>query len=374
MTLLNRIPGQAVPKKILLNSYNRSRIASTYLFYGKDGIGKWPVAIWLAALLNCENIIRDENGAARDACGGCRNCRQILNNSFPELHYALPLPPHKNESEFVDLTLEFLQTKQEEPFALIQSSRQLSIPIKTAREIKRKTSIRPEKGLTRVVIFYGMERMLPASADSLLKLIEEPPPETVIILTARDPESLLPTIQSRAQKIFFKRLSVEGIAGYLESKYDIDSRRAQLLAQLSDGSIGQAISMLNEEEENSARQVSFLMFKSLFHRDADSGISAINELIQPRNRGATELTLAHWQSFISDIILIKYVGETADLVNIDLKKELEGLAGRIGRTDSFSQLTSLIGDLLSGLRRNVHIRPAIIDLSFRMRRLLHQSA
>ncbi len=374
MTLLNNIPGQAVAKKILRNSFNRERVASTYLFYGKDGIGKWPMAIWLAALLNCDERIQNENGTVVDPCGKCRHCRQILNYSFPEMHFALPLPPHRSETEFVDLTLEFLNTKREEPFAIIQSSRQLSIPIKTAREIKRRTAIRPEKGLTRVILFYGMENMLPASADSLLKLIEEPPPETVIILTARDPESLLPTIQSRAQKIAFKPLSVEEIAGYLEQKYGITSKRGLLLARLADGSIGRAVAMMDEEEENSARQVSFLMFKSLFHRDTASAISAINELLQPRNRGATEQTLGHWQSFVSDIIQLKYVGNDADIVNVDLKKELEALAGKIGRSDSFSEITGLIAEITGGLRRNIHIRPAMIDLSFRMRRLFHQSA
>jgi len=374
LTHLIDIPEQAVARKILRNSFRRGRVASTYLFYGRDGIGKWPMAIWLAALLNCENRVQDEKGKAVDPCGKCRHCRQIMNYSFPELHFALPLPPHKSETDFVDLTLEYLNAKREEQFAIIQSSRQVSIPIKTAREIKRKTAIRPEKGLTRVILFYGMENMLPSSADSLLKLIEEPPPETVIVLTVHDPDRLLPTIQSRAQKIAFKPLSVEEIAGYLKRKYSLDSKRGLLLSRLADGSIGQAILMMEEEEENSARQISFLMFKSLFHRDTTAAISAVNELIQPRNRGATEQTLAHWQSFISDIIQLKYIGERADIVNIDLKKELEALAGKIGRSGDFSELTDLIAEITKGLKRNIHIRPAMIDLSFRMRRLLNQSA
>lgn len=350
-------------------------MASTYLFYGKDGIGKWNLAIWLAALVNCRDHIEDESGKIIDICGNCSACRSILDLKFPEMHFALPLPPHRTETEFIDLTLEYLDTKRKEPYSIIQSNRQLSIPIKTAREIKRKTSIRPDKDIIRIILFYQMERMLAASADSLLKLIEEPPPSTIIILTARDPDQLLQTIQSRSQKIALKALAVTEIGGYLKEIYELDETRAALLAQLADGSLGRAIAMADEnEDENSFRQVAFLMFKSLFHPDTPTSISAVNELIQPRNRSASEETLAVWQSFLGDLILLKYSGPDSEIVNIDLKKELENLAGKINDLEVLSGMISEIKIISQAIRRNIHIRPAFIDLSFRMRGLINQSS
>ena len=79
---LNDIPGQKRVKKTLLGSFNSERLASTYLFYGDDGVGKWATAIALAALINCESPSKDENGKVVDACGECYNCRQIYKLNF----------------------------------------------------------------------------------------------------------------------------------------------------------------------------------------------------------------------------------------------------------------------------------------------------
>ncbi len=374
MTRLTDIIGQEVPRKILLNSLNRGRIASTYLFSGKEGIGKWKTALWLGALLNCLNPPKDEADKVTGPCGECRNCRQVFGLTFPELYLALPLPPFKNDTEYIEATLEYIEVKKKEPYGLIQSSRQLSIPIMTAREIKRKCSIRPDAGTTRIVIFHEMERMLAASADSLLKLIEEPPPNTVIILIARDDESLLPTIQSRSQKIAFKSLSVEQIAAYLATNYEVPQVKGALTARLAEGSLGRALVMLGEDEEKSLRQEAFLMFKSLFHRDTPTAIAAINEMMKPRNKGATEQTLSYWQSFIGDLVLIKYAGENAEPVNIDLARDLQAIAEKCGDVEGFYEIIELIREFSYGMTRNVHIRPALLALSFRMRRLFHQSA
>ena len=306
MTPLNNIRGQEVAGKILLNSLNRNRLASTYLFYGGDGLGKWSMAIALAALVNCEEPVRDGDEQIVDACGKCRNCRQILNLGFPELHLAVPIPPHKKESDAVPLILEFLEQKKEEPYRIITSTRQLTIPIHLARKIKHDTAIKPPKGLKRVILFYQMERMLPSSADSLLKLIEEPPPETIIVLTAVDPDNLLPTVQSRAHKIAFKPIPEPEIADYLQTRYELSSDKSKFYARLAEGSIGRALASMEDDSESSVRQVAFLMFKALFYKDNPSAAATINEFLNINNRGEVERILSLWQSFLSDLVILRY--------------------------------------------------------------------
>jgi len=371
---LNRIVNQETAKRILVSSLNRGKLASTYLFYGEDGVGKWATAIDLAALINCEQPQKDDEGLRVDYCGKCVNCHQIKNLSFPELFFAVPLPPHRSSANAIELTNEILDLKREEPYSLILSKRQMTIPIETARDIRRKTSIKPAKGITRVVIFYQMERMLQASADSLLKLIEEPPPETVILLTARDPENLLPTIRSRAQKIRFKPLNTANIIEYIKENYEISHEKAEIAARLSNGSIGRAIQFIEDDNQSSVRQESLLMFKTILGRDNVSAVSIVNELISPNDRGGLEIILGWWQSFLSDIILLKYAkGETV-IINDDLKSELEKLGNRIDGVMGIKKMVEEIKQISEGLRRNIHIRPAVSSLALNLRRGLLQSS
>jgi len=374
LTPFNNIIGQETAKKILLRSYDKERLASTYLFYGPDGIGKWPAAIALTALANCSEPIKNSNGKTSDACGECVNCRQILNLTFAEFYPALPLPPHKSESEAIDLINEFIERKKKEPYGIISSRRQTTIPIKTARAIKRKAAIKPPPGLTRVIFFYQMEKMLAASADSLLKLIEEPPPNTIIILTARDPDNLLATIQSRSQKISFKPIIPERIKEYLKSRYNLSGKQAELLSRLSEGSIGRAVNLIGDDDESPVRQIAFLIFKALIQKDTPSAVATINDLLNPRNRGETEQVLLYWQSFLADIIQIKFGKNADNIINLDLLAELKAFAARFIESNDFSKFVTHFADFNTAFRRNVHIRPAMTALVFELRQYLNQSS
>ncbi len=374
MSRLNEIPGQALVKKTLINSYNRGRVASTYLFYGPDGVGKWSMALALTALLNCEKPVKDDTGRTVDACGGCRNCRAIDNLIFQELCFAVPLPPMKSPKEMPDRILEYLEIKKEEPYKIISSTRQLTIPIERAREIKRQTAVRPTEKMKRVVIFYQMERMLASSADSLLKLIEEPPPETIIILTTVEPNSLLPTIQSRAQKIRFKPLKADDISGYLKARRGIAEEKAEFAARLSMGSLGQALELVSEEADGSLRQLSLLMLKQILTGDTPTAINTAVGFLNPNDRGAAEKVLSYWQSYFSDLICVRYGRGVDGIINADFKSELEQLAGKIGGPDGLAGVIDHIGQLQTALRLNAHIRPAMAAFVLKARRALTQSA
>lgn len=374
MITFDKIPGQTLPKKILLNSLNSDRLASTYLFYGPDGVGKWPMALAFTSLINCEKPVKDDSGLVIDACSECHNCRQIQNYTFPEIHFAVPIPPHKNDAEAREQYQEYLEQKKKEPYRIIASNRQMTIPIESARQIKKMTAMRPPDDLKRVIIFYQMEKMLPAAADSLLKLIEEPPARTTIILTATDPDNLLPTIQSRAQKILFKPISISEIAGYLEEKYRTPADKGSFAGRLAEGSLGQALDFISDEDETSFRQTAFLMFKSLFVKDTPAAAGTIDEFINPQNRGETGKILLHWQSFLSDLILLKFGGDKSGLINSDLAAELDNLTVFISTPENFGNILDELKKINLSLRRNVHIRPAMAALVFKIRRQLNQSA
>ncbi len=356
---------QARAWSILARAHRSGRVASTYLFYGREGIGQWPLAVEFAALLNCEQpqTGTDESALPRP-CGECRSCRSIHALNFEGLQFVVPIPSAKNSGEAVDLTNEVLEIKRREPFALVGSSRSVNIPISMAREAKRHLSVRSDPGVTRVVVFYRMDRMRVSSADALLKLIEEPPPDTVIILTAERPEDLLPTIQSRAQKIRLERLSEDTVVDYLLRVSGLSESRAHLLARVSDGILGRALEMVQDEDSDEAnyRAVGLLLFKSLCHEPAPTVVGRMTDMINFRDVREVENLLHLWQSLIRDCVWYARTGDEDGLINVDFVVDIERVVHLFDDAATVQRMVTAIKNTLADFRRNVHIQAALVAM------------
>lgn len=352
--------------QILSRSFKNNRVASTYLFHGPEGCGRWALAISFAALLNCEDL-QDSGGSHAAPCGKCGYCYRIFSLNFEGLYFALPLSPHKNADQAVELTNEILKTKRAEPFSIISSSKSRNIPIDTAREIRRSLSLRSSHDITRLAIFYEMEKMREASADALLKLIEEPPPRTVLILISRRPEALLPTIQSRSQKIRINRVPKEAAVEYLQSVYDLSDSRAELLSRISDYSPGRAIELIDERGEATERGVGLLLFKSLLEESPYQTVSHINEMLDLRNRGGIDSLLSLWQSLLRDCVNYSVIGDENELINTDFTSDIKRLSGRIKGSEAAASMADDIKNTLEDLRRNSHIQGALTSLTLKLK-------
>jgi len=352
--------------EILSRSFENKRTASTYLFHGPEGTGRWALAITLAALLNCEKPVKTE---ILNPCGNCPNCRKIFKLNFEGLYFAFPLAPHKNIEEAAEQITELLEQKRNEPFRILASESATNIPIDTARQIKRSLSLRGDAGTVRVVIFYKMEKMKEQSADALLKMIEEPPKDTVLIMIAGRPDALLPTIQSRAQKIKLTRVPPGIGEAYLTEKHSVKQVQAGLMMRLGDFSVGRALELIgnDDDDESSNRAVGFLLFKSLFDDPGYATVEHIVDLVSPRNRAAADELLNLWEGLIRDCLNYSKLGDENQLVNLDFSKDIKRLSNRFSGGQAASRMSDEIKNTLEGLRRNVHIQGAVTALALRLK-------
>lgn len=350
---------------MLARSFASQRVAGTYLLCGPNGCGRWALAISFAALLNCEEPVPDASADGRlKPCGTCRNCRLIFGLNFEGLYFAVPVPPHKNLDQATEQTAEVVALKREEPFAVPSSAASLTIPIDIARQLKRTVAGRPGEGVCRLIVFYQMERMRPEAADALLKLIEEPPPRTVITLIAEKAERLLPTIQSRSQRINLQPSSAAAVETYLVDRYELDEGRAALLARTSEGIVGRAVDMVESgaEGEETRRAAGFRLFRSLLDdRPADT-IARLVESVGERNRADAEHLLHLWQSLLRDCTTLAVTGDDAHLVNIDYTDELRRLSEHFADPGLAACAAENIKITLAHFSRNVHIHGALAAL------------
>ncbi|HSG99460.1 MAG TPA: hypothetical protein VLB27_05395, partial [candidate division Zixibacteria bacterium] len=251
----------------LTNAIRANRLGTALLFYGPEGVGLWAGAIALAAFLNCRN--HDSATALAGACGVCPPCRQIAAYTFADLHLAFPVPSSKKEEEDNELREEYLAQKRSEPFTIITWDRQSGISIDRARAVRRSLSQKASADATRIVLFHEVEKMMPAAVDALLRMIEEPPPQTIFILTSSAPEAVAPTALSRCQRLRFPTLALQRVEEFLRQRVDLAPARLSAAARLAQGSPGRALELAREfsqeeAEQTSDREVSWLTFKAVF--------------------------------------------------------------------------------------------------------------
>jgi len=328
--------------------------------------------IAFAALVNCEQP-QDygSDNPVKVPCGECRNCRNILALSYGGLQIAVPIPPHQNKMDIaIDYTNEFIQTKKEEPFKIITASSTTNIPVAIAREIKKNLALKADSTQKRVVFFYQMEYMRGTTADALLKMIEEPPADTVIILSADKTDSLLPTIQSRARKVIVDKIPALKIEQYLLKNYEVTEKRARLISKIAEGSLGRAIDMIevDNEDNGSKRAVYFLLYKALFLESSANLLASMNEMLNMRDRSEAYDLLRLWQSLMRDCASYNVLQDASDITNIDFQNEIIKLSEKFHKSGLVGALINEIKITLADLRLNVHIQGALMALMLRLKK------
>ncbi len=236
--ILSWIRDQNEAIDILRSAVLEDRIAQSYLFHGPRGAGKTRAALGVAQALECTAP------APQVPCGACLACRKVASLSHPDVR--LVFPTTREEEKDVDDLARRLDEYGANRYALLDFARNASIGIDRIRELKVEAAKALAEGRRRVYILCDAGRMLEEAAQSALKLIEEPPPGTHLILVAEEPAALLPTIVSRCQQVRFRPLRRQTIEEILAAMGTSAPAARRLIASLANGSLGKALA-LNEE-------------------------------------------------------------------------------------------------------------------------------
>src|SRR3990172_673775 len=204
------------------------RIAHAYLFSGPEGIGKRLVAGSFAAALNCSDF-------SGDSCGVCRSCKMFEAGSHMNL---CVVEPEEDAGTTDD---------EEKPRRVVKKKKRARpvLKIDAIRGLQRALRYRVESG-TRVALVDGAHLMTRPTANALLKTLEEPPEGSIVVLLSSEPDSLLPTVLSRCQRINFAPLPFEVVKKALVEKKGMGIEAASLVARLSCGSLGWAYEAADE--------------------------------------------------------------------------------------------------------------------------------
>jgi len=228
-------------------------LPAALLIHGSRGVGKQHLALWLGRLLLCE---APEGAGPCEKCGSCGLALKLIH---PDLHWYFPLPRPKESSTPEKLAqaleaarAEALEEIRKNPLQPVQVGEARSLYLAAARHLRRQAQRRPSRGNRQVFIIGDAESLAPQessseAANALLKVLEEPPQGTSLILTSSEPGRLLPTIRSRTAQLHLPPLSLGEVRDFLVQVGGIREDEAQRVAAASQGAIGRALGFLGDE-------------------------------------------------------------------------------------------------------------------------------
>lgn len=261
-------------KKHLLESAQKGVVPHAYLFYGPEGVGKLPLAIAYARYLNCLNPQAD------DACGECPSCLKFNKLAHPDLHFAFPVIKSKVSDEYLPQWRDFLS--QHTYFNLNDwlnfidaQNAQGIIYAKESEEIIRKLSLKIYEAKYRIMIVWLPEKMHEVCANKLLKMIEEPPVNTVFLLVSEEPEEVLPTIQSRCQLVHINTIEQDEMVNAIESRYRLSEKDALSVVHIANGSFIKAVKIIESTDET---KYFFNLFKTMMRASVSRNIKNIKAI------------------------------------------------------------------------------------------------
>lgn len=260
MSGLAPVIGHEDVRGALATAARNGELTNALLLHGPPGIGKQRVALWLAQLLVCER----QEAIPCDRCLPCRLARQL---EHPDVHWFFPLPRPKVSGgadklgeALEELRAEELASRRAEPLYPTGTTETTGIYLAHVQIVRRMASTSPAMGARKVFVIGDAEALVPQeaspeAANALLKVLEEPPADTTVILTAADPEVLLPTVRSRLLPVRMRPLPDEAVRGFLVQQRGVPPAAAELLARLAQGSIGRALAYAPDGDERGPAEV-----------------------------------------------------------------------------------------------------------------------
>lgn len=278
-----QIPGQKEIIGKLLRTVKEERVSHAQLFAGPEGCGSMALALAYARYISCEN--RSDH----DSCGTCKSCVKYEKLIHPDLHFVFPVIKGKKATDPVsdNYIEEWREIVKKSPYFTLNNwmdfidvgNAQGMIFASEASEIIKKLSLKTFESDFKIMIIWLPEKMHQATANKLLKMIEEPPEKTLFLLVSEEPDKVIPTILSRCQLVKIPSFKSRDIEKYLAERFNISTGKAADISRVSNGNISRAVELCENEDSSLANLERFKsLMRFAWKRDVISIISWSEEI------------------------------------------------------------------------------------------------
>lgn len=372
--LFKDIIGQEEAKERLIREAKEGKIAHARLFCGNEGVGKLPLAIAYAQYLSCKHPTDN------DSCGVCPNCVKYNKLIHPDLHFVFPVIKKKSKDTTSDDYLqEWREILNSSPYFNLNmwlkemgaENQQAQIYVKESDEIIRKLNLKSSQGGYKVMIMWLPEKMNVECSNKLLKLLEEPPTQTIFILISEEPDMLLPTIQSRVQRFNIHAIDKEKIAETLCLNYGLEPNDAKNIAHRCQGNFLKALETIHLNEDNQFYFEEFVSLMRLAYQRKIREIKQWSDNIAAIGRERQKNFLAYIQRMLRESFIYNF--HTPDISY--LSDEEQKFSSRFSPFINEGNVISIMEELSIAeqhIGQNVNAKMVFFDLALKMIVLLVQ--
>ena len=367
------IIGQESSLRMLRSAVAEGRIPHAQLICGSEGTGKLAIAIAYARYLCCTH----RNG--EDACGECPSCKKFDKLAHPDLHFTYPI--YKKDSNKAPLSDDFVdkwrQAVAENPYMSLNQwmghigteNQQGLIYASQSEEIIRKLTLKSSERSYKVMIIWMAEKMNTECSNKLLKMIEEPPTQTIFLLVAENPDLLLPTIQSRVQRLTLRPIEEDIVARALSERYGLADADARQIAHASAGSWLHAVETIHLGNRSKEHIELFMtLMRKSYARDL-KGMRQWADTVAGMGREPQKNFLIYCQRMIRESFICNFHRPEINYMNADETTFTSRFAPFVNEKNIFGIMEEL-SEAQRHIEQNVNAKMVFFDLALKMIMLL----
>ncbi|WP_374948513.1 ATP-binding protein [Mucilaginibacter sp.] len=363
------IIGQEATKQRLVTSVKENRVSHAQLFLGPEGSGSLALAVAYAQYLSCEDK------QPEDSCGVCSSCRKYQKLMHPDLHFSYPFfAKHKD-----DTALTFIEQWRDafinNPYLSLDiwrgyleaENKQANINIAECHQIIKKLSFKPFESAYKILILW-LPEYLDKEGNALLKVIEEPQPNTLFLLVAQNQDQILNTILSRTQLIKVPCLNYEDIKTHLINNHNQTETAASEIAYLSNGNMTEALAML--QHDTKSYHALFVQWLRLCFSNKGLEVLKFVDSTAKMGRENQKNFLRYGTSFLRECCLLRSGAERI----VKLPEQEMETARKMSAVMDIAQAQTIINELEKAhyhIERNANPKILFLDVSLQIIKVLN---
>lgn len=370
--LFSEIIGQQAAKERLLRSVSDGRISHAQLFLGPQGSGSLALAVAYAQFISCTNK------QPSDSCGSCSSCVKYNKLIHPDLHFVYPVALSKDVRVSTDVAVKWRETFLEDPYITLYSwfesldaeNKQAVIGVEESGEILRKLSLTTYESEYKIMVIWQAEKMNQASANKLLKILEEPPDKTLFLLVCENEDQLLRTIVSRTQLIKIPKISEADLTKALVDHNEQSPESAEKTAHLADGNYAEALLLISENENAGQNLASFQKLMRASLKFNPQGVFAWIDEVSASGRERQKNFINYALHIIRESMVLNYGDASLVKLGADEREFVQKFAPFI-HANNIERFAEELNKAYYHMERNANVKILFMDLAFKFNELLN---
>ena len=327
------------------------RVPQAVILAGAKGAGKYTLALMFAQLVNCLEPV--ESDGLPDACGQCRNCVQIGEAANLDARVAEAVEAREDLRETDKRETRILVQTHPDVMVIPPDPPQMLIKLGQVKQVIHNAYYRPPSEGKRSVFLFTTSALMKEAANSLLKVMEEPPANCTLILLSENPAELLPTIRSRAVLHRLHAVPAASLERLLaERRPELRTAQRTLVARLAEGAVGRALAF-DLEAWMSSRNDALVVLHTALRQPDDSALFRMTESYRAGadGQGKTQEMMRALYALVEDLMMV-HAGTAELMRNLDLAAELQQMAAGID-VDWLERAAREMYAVNAGMRRNL---------------------